>query len=58
MKKYKQEIDPKNFKGESHGYQEWYDALNRVYVRCMFKNGFRIGYEEWHVDKETVFYII
>ena len=50
----------KNANGDWHGYQQWYDALNRLYLRCIFKNGLVIGYEECHssyFNKETIFYI-
>ena len=54
------DIDPTNLKGQLHGYQEWY-AENKLWirglVRCNYKNGQEIGYEEWHNNTQTNFYI-
>lgn len=45
----------KNTIGDYHGYQEWYS--DRLFYRCIYKNGDQIGYEEWHNAKQTNFYI-
>jgi len=57
MKEIKQDIENRNTKGYLHGYQEQYDTLNNLRVRCLAKNGLPVGYTEWQIDKETVFYI-
>jgi len=46
-----------NTEGEYHGYQKWYWD-NKLWFRCNFKNGRRIGYMERHGIKQTKFYII
>ena len=42
----------KNFnnKGQTHGYQEWYDIHGGLWLRGTQKNGFEIGYEEVNCD--------
>jgi hypothetical protein len=56
------DIDNYNTKYQRHGYQEWYHYMNKpkIKVRCNYKNGQEIGYEEWHkthAESETNFYI-
>lgn len=46
----------KNSKGDMHGYQEY--SLTKVLFRAMYKNGYSIGYVEYHSIKETIFHII
>ena len=46
-----------NSKKQLHGYQEKY-WNNILRFRGNYKNGLRIGYLEWHYDKETEYYII
>ena len=45
----------RNSKGDMHGYQEY--SLTKVLFRAMYKNGYSIGYVEYHSIKETKFYI-
>jgi len=45
-----------NYKGDIHGYQEY--SLTNVLFRAMYKNGYSIGYAEYHSIKETIFHII
>ncbi len=49
------DIDPRDKKGNYHGYQEWY--WGDLWVRCTYKHGDDVGYEENHKNKETYFYI-
>ena len=53
------DIEPRNPKGDHHGYQQWYysENNNKLYLRGNMKNGDEIGYEEWHGTKRTNFYI-
>jgi len=57
-------IITKNYKGQYHGYQEWYlynsnKTINGILqLRGTYKKSEEIGYEEWHAVKETNFYII
>ena len=53
----KKNIRPANSKGKWHGYQEWYYVDDTIMHRCNYKNGLRIGYEEWHMDKKTDYHI-
>ena len=53
----KKEIINKNDKFQLHGYQEWYSVNNRIRFRGCYKNGKRIGYTEWHHNKETGYHI-
>ena len=46
----------RNYKGEYHGYQEWYYHQKLSY-RGKWKNNIKIDYEESHTWKETIFYI-
>lgn len=40
----KEDIDPKNTKGQWHGYQEWH--FSDYWVRCNYVNGNIVGYYE------------
>ena len=52
------DIETFNSKGEHHGYQEWYCYTTyTIHSRCVYKNGFEIGYDEWHSAKTTRFFI-
>ena len=59
MLKIKDDIKPRNSKGELHGYQEAYSHFdNTIRYRGVCKNNDDIGYQEYHRDvKETEFYI-
>ena len=46
----------RNSKGDMHGYQEY--SLTKVLFRAMYKNGYSIGYAEYHSINETIFHII
>jgi hypothetical protein len=48
----KQDIEPRNNKGNYHGYQERY-INNEIYIRANLKNGMNIGYHEYHPKKLT-----
>ena len=43
--------------GKKHGYQEWYWSNGQIWYRCVMKHNLEFGYEEWHNNKETNFYI-
>jgi hypothetical protein len=47
MKKNEKDKEPKNSKGQHHGYQEWYFGGN-LWVRCNLNNGLTMGYTEVH----------
>lgn len=51
------DIDPTNLKGQLHGYQEWYSLDDKLGYRGNYKNNREIGYEEWHNNTQTNFYI-
>jgi hypothetical protein len=54
----KENILPKNSKGEDHGYHEYYyKNKTQLSYRCVCKNGDFIGYDEYHEEKETNFHI-
>jgi hypothetical protein len=53
----KEDIDPKNNKGEFHGYQEWYTPNGKIWTRAVLKNDEPIHYGERHEHKITEFYI-
>jgi len=44
-----------NDKGELYGYTETYSS--EIYLRGVWKNNRRIGYQEWHRVKKTEYYI-
>ena len=44
----KEDIEPKNDKGEWHGYQEWYYIDYTIMHRGIYKNGEPIYYHEYH----------
>ena len=47
-----------NRKGLLHGYQERYNYYDRLLVRGNSKNDKDIGYNEWHHNKRTSYYIV
>jgi hypothetical protein len=49
-------IEPRNTKGQWHGYQEWYKD-DKMLLRGTYKHGKDYGYEEHHQENETNFYI-
>jgi hypothetical protein len=49
-------IENINNKNQYHGYQEWY-WNNKLGYRGNYKNNIEIGYEEWHNNTQTNFYI-
>jgi hypothetical protein len=51
------EIEPKNNKGEWHGYQEWYYPNGKLRCRGIMKHDLDVGYQEYHQYEETEFYI-
>ncbi len=53
----KKDITNFNYKGQCHGYHEWY-LSNKLALRCTYKNSIAIGYEEWHNQLQTRYYII
>jgi hypothetical protein len=42
----KEDIAPRNDKGELHGYCEFY--FNNFAYKCFYHNGIRIGYMEYY----------
>jgi len=38
--------DPKNAKGQAHGYWEQYWSNGKMHYKCIYHNGKEIGYEE------------
>ena len=60
MKKEKDNLDIENYnsKGELHGYQERYGYDDDIFVRGHSKNDKDIGYNEWHMNKQTAYYIL
>lgn len=56
MNKVNKEILQFNDKKQYHGYQEWYYG-DKLELRGVMKNDMEIGYEEWHEEKVTNYYI-
>jgi len=54
---HKIDIEETDSNGLYHGYQEWYDYFGNLSLRLIMKHGNEIGYEEWHNENETNFYI-
>jgi len=42
----KEDIAPRNAKGQRHGYWEIYQLNGNLWYKCVFNNGEAIGYEE------------
>jgi antitoxin component YwqK of YwqJK toxin-antitoxin module len=59
---YKKDIEPINSKGQKHGYHEYYEQDDKIWLRATYKNGKLIGYREVHDDiiivKATIYSII
>jgi hypothetical protein len=52
------DIISKNYKGQWHGYQEWYTIVNEhLSIRTIYKKGLAVEYFEWHNRKQTRFFI-
>ena len=49
-------IDNYNTKGDHHGYQQRV-RNNKILLRVNYKNNIEIGYEEWHFNAITNYYI-
>ena len=54
----KDSILNKNNKGERHGYQEWYNLDNKLYIRGNWKNGKINQYVEYHGFEKTLYSIL
>ena len=58
---YKKDIEPINSKGRKHGYHEYYEQDDKIWLRAMYKNGNLIGYREIHdgeiLDNAVIYYI-
>jgi hypothetical protein len=53
----KKDIKNYNYKGQHHGYQEWYGYFDgKLCFRGNWKNNLRIGYVEWTME-QTLFLI-
>jgi len=52
----KNDIRNYNDKEQFHGYQELYFFF-KIHLRNDYKNGKEIGYEEWHSEEQTNYYI-
>ena len=52
-------IQPRNSKGQFHGYNELYYTNGNLWFRVFYKNDQEIGYEEMHspIYGKTNFYI-
>lgn len=48
--KQKDDIIPRNSKGQLHGYHEYYNTHDKIYYRTMFKNDIQYGYTEYHAS--------
>jgi len=56
----KKDINPLDSNGNAHGYQEWYHANDKLWLRGVWKHELEIGYEEdhrLHSESNTNFYI-
>jgi len=64
--KQKEDLIPKNSKGQLHGYHKYYNTNDKTYYRTMFKNDIQYGYTEYHASiftdnnmhNRTRFYIV
>lgn len=43
------DIEPKDSKGKKHGYQQWYDSNNRLWLLGNAKHGEWIGYHVYNL---------
>ena len=50
-------IETINYKGDLHGYQEYYNINDMLVYRGNCKNDDDIGYQEYHNVKESEYYI-
>ena len=48
--KQKEDLVPKNSKGQCHGYHQYYNTDDKTYYRTMFKNNIQYGYTEYHAS--------
>ena len=46
------DIEPRNQKGEPHGYWKVYYTNGSVMYKCFYNNGKRVGYSEWNFNNE------
>ena len=51
------DIKTRNTKGQLHGYQLVFHNNGGIWLRCNYKHGLELGYEELHKFNETNFYI-
>jgi len=42
------DIEPKNAKGQRHGYWEYYFNTGKLLCKCVYINGKENGFEEWY----------
>jgi len=40
------DIEPRNNKGQRHGYWEWYFIDGKLCYKCFYQNDKEVGYEE------------
>ena len=52
----KENVANYNSKGQRHGYLH-HHVNNILALRCLYKNGNPIGYEEWHNVNQARYYI-
>jgi len=50
MNNVNKDIKPLDSNGDFHGYQEWYRANNKLWLRAEAKHGRGFGYQEWHFE--------
>ncbi len=59
---YKEDIEPRNSKGQKHGYHEYYEQDGKIWLRAIYKNGVVVGYREVHdaitIDKAVIYRIV
>jgi len=48
MTRVKENITPRNSKGQRHGYWERYFSSGQPQYKCIYHNGKEIGYEEFY----------
>ena len=57
----KENITPRNKRGQYHGYQEWYYYNGKLGLRCNKRNGNSDGYRECYYNGKIsllTFYIV